>query len=110
MISQLTIGKKLMLTAGAVLLAFMGLTSSSVYTAETLGDTLDRSTRNIGESVLIAGELKAAANKLRSNQRGTIMYALAKDASHADATRIDYQRGASEMAQASSKSSRSSSA
>ena len=69
-----------------------------MYTAETLGDALDKLTRNTGQSILISGELKAAANNLRSNQRGTMMYALEKDPSHSDATRMDYENGTREMA------------
>ena len=95
---NMTLAKKLLISFGALFLLFLGFVGSSLYTSETLGDQLKMSTDIVGQKLLLAGQLKAGANKLRSDQRATILYSLQKDSEHASATQQDYAKCTQEMA------------
>jgi len=98
MTGNTTLAKKLLLSFGALFILFAGFVGSSLYTSETLGEQLEKSTDVIGQKLFLAGQLKADANNLHSSQRGTILYALQKDSEHASATQQDYAKTNHEMA------------
>jgi methyl-accepting chemotaxis protein len=88
----MTVATKLTITQGATLLAGFGAAVWLVYSVESLGEKLERSTGPTAQKLALAGELKAAANILRTGQRGLLLNALQKDAPGTEATRKDYDK------------------
>ncbi len=74
MLSQLTIGKKLMAGFGALLALVMGLAWSSMSTGSNLGAALDTQVNKTAVKSQLAASIAAAAYKMRSGQRGVVMY------------------------------------
>jgi methyl-accepting chemotaxis protein len=86
----MTIGKKLSWSAAVILLAAGGAAISSLYSLNGLRNELDQSTGPIAAKLALAGNLKAAANTMRTGQRGLLMNALQHDARGLETTRKDY--------------------
>jgi methyl-accepting chemotaxis protein len=86
----MSIGKKLTLSAGAMLIAVMSVVLSSLYSLESVGSELERSTGEIAQKLALAGNIKAGANGMRNGQRGILLNALDKDARGLENTRKDY--------------------
>jgi methyl-accepting chemotaxis protein len=88
----MSIGKKLTLSAGAMLIAVMSVVLSSLYSLESVGNELERSTGEIAQKLALAGNIKAGANGMRNGQRGILLNALEKDARGLQNTRKDYSK------------------
>ena len=86
----MSIGKKLTLSAGAMLIAVLGIVLSSLYSLESVGSELDRATGEIARKLALTGNIKAAANGMRTGQRGILLNALEKDTRGLQNTRKDY--------------------
>jgi methyl-accepting chemotaxis protein len=94
---KLTVGQKLTTGFAAMMLVVLALAFSSLYSTGSVASELAAST-GTPVKLFLAGSMKAAANNLRSNQRGAIMYSLENDKEHAEATREDYLKNQQEMA------------
>jgi methyl-accepting chemotaxis protein/methyl-accepting chemotaxis protein-1 (serine sensor receptor) len=88
----MTIAKKTRLVASALMLAGLVEAVSSWRWLQMLGDELGRSTGSTTEKLALAGELKAAANIMRTGQRGILLNTLQNDAKGAEATQRDYRK------------------
>jgi methyl-accepting chemotaxis protein/methyl-accepting chemotaxis protein-1 (serine sensor receptor) len=86
----MSIGKKLTLSAAAMLVAVIGVVLSSLYSLESVGNELDRSTGEIAQKLALAGNIKAGANGMRNGQRGILLNAIEKDVRGLENTRKDY--------------------
>jgi methyl-accepting chemotaxis protein len=89
MSSTWTVGKKLMAAAGAMLLVELGITFGSLHSLSQVSGELARSTGLTAELVL-AGNLKATANIMRTGQRGVLLLTLQKDAKGLEKQQHDY--------------------
>jgi len=74
--SQLTVGKKLTLTSGAMLLAAIGLAVSSLYSVGKLGAALDTAVTKTAKKILLAEEMRGDFFKMRTSQRGVMLYSV----------------------------------
>ncbi len=88
----MTVGNKLRLTLGAILLVGVGGTVSSWRSVSSLESELKQATGPTADKLALSGNLKAAANILRTGQRGLLLNAAQKDEAGAQATRKDYQK------------------
>jgi len=88
---HLTIDKKLIAGAIGLMAAGLVVAASAWLEVGTMGAELERSTGRTAEKLALAGELKAAANLMRTGQRGRLLNSLQNDAPGAAATRRDYQ-------------------
>jgi len=79
MTSQMTIGKKLMLSFAGVVLMVLGLAYSSLRSIGSLVNSLDTAVNNTAKKVEIAEQLDCAAAYLRVGQRGVILYSVLKE-------------------------------
>jgi methyl-accepting chemotaxis protein len=79
-ISQMTIGKKLMIAFGAMVALTLGLAYSSLSSVSSLGKELDLGANVTGKKLDLAGQLRAGIGDMRAAQRGLVMYAMMKDA------------------------------
>ena len=72
-------------------LAGIAVSTATWQGAETLAAELEHISSRTAEKLALAGELKAAANILRTGQRGILLNAYQHDDAAAVATRRDYQ-------------------
>ncbi len=86
----MSIGKQLGLSAAAMLIALIGSAATSFYSLESIGDQLDRSTGPTAKKLVLAGNLKAGANGMRTGQRGILLNAFQKNQKGMDSVRKDY--------------------
>lgn len=86
----MTIGKKLTSSAILILAAIGFATVSFVSSLNRMRRELDDSTGPIATKLEMAGNLKAAANGMRTGQRGILMAALQHDVRGMEAVRKDY--------------------
>jgi hypothetical protein len=70
----------------------VGLTAVCLIASSKLGGQMETSTGPVALKLSLAGNMTAAANNMRSNQRGTVLYALQRDQKHEGATRQDYAK------------------
>jgi methyl-accepting chemotaxis protein/methyl-accepting chemotaxis protein-1 (serine sensor receptor) len=89
---RMTVGKKLMLGVGALLVAGAASILCEVYSITNLERELDLSTGQTADRLALAGELKAAVNIMRTGQRGILVNALQHDTKGGEATRLDYAK------------------
>jgi methyl-accepting chemotaxis protein len=76
---QMTIGKKLMLAFGGMLVLTLGLAWSGLWSVTSLGKELDLSTNVTGKKLDLAGQLRASIGEMRAAQRGVVIYAMMKN-------------------------------
>ncbi len=88
----MTIGKKLRMAIVTMLLVAAGMAASAVYSIHTISRELETSTGLTTEKLALAGNLKAAANIMRTGQRGMLLNGFQRDSKGADATRADYAK------------------
>ncbi len=99
----MTIGKKLRMAIVTMLLVVAGMAASAVYSINTISRELETSTGLTTEKLALAGNLKAAANIMRTGQRGMLLNGFQHDSKGATATRADYaKKKASALALAAS--------
>src|ERR1035438_4211469 len=94
----MTIRRQLLLTVGGIVAA-CGLAGVASWRAvDVLRAERARATGKGAEKLALAGELKAAANILRTGQRGLLLNAVQGDLEGAAATRKEYVRRRGEAA------------
>jgi methyl-accepting chemotaxis protein/methyl-accepting chemotaxis protein-1 (serine sensor receptor) len=74
-----------------MMLAGIAVSAATWRAAETLAAELQRASSRTAQKLALAGELKAAANILRTGQRGLLLNAYQQDGAAAEATRREYQ-------------------
>jgi methyl-accepting chemotaxis protein/methyl-accepting chemotaxis protein-1 (serine sensor receptor) len=95
----MTIGRKLWIAIATMLALGTAITASALYSIKTIGRELDTSAGSTAEQLGLAGDLKAAANIMRTGQRGILLNGFQHDSKGAQATRADYdQKKASAVA------------
>ncbi|MGD0580013.1 MAG: methyl-accepting chemotaxis protein, partial [Bryobacteraceae bacterium] len=77
--SQMTIGKKLMLWVGGLLLLVLALAYSSLSSMGTLGDALDAALNKTAKNTELGGQIETSSAYLRTAQRGVILYSVLKE-------------------------------
>jgi methyl-accepting chemotaxis protein len=82
--SQMTIGKKLMLSVGAMLLMLLALAASSLYSIAGLDNELDMAANRTGKKLDIAGALATKASDMLSFERGVLVRLGMKDVAKAE--------------------------
>jgi len=87
---EMTIGKKLFLSVGAMGVGVVALTFAFLYSSERLGDELAKCAGPVAHKLALAGDLKATANGMRTGQRGLLLNALENDEKGRENTRKDY--------------------
>jgi methyl-accepting chemotaxis protein len=81
----MTIGKKLMLSVGAMLLTLLALAGSSLYSIAGLDSELDKATNQSGKQLDIAGSMATNASEMLSFERGVLVRLEMKDMAKAEA-------------------------
>ncbi len=94
----MTIKKRLLWTLGGMVVASGIAGFASWRASEMLRSELLHATGNGAGKLALAGELKAAANILRTGQRGLLLNAVQADAAGAAATRKEYAKRREEAA------------
>lgn len=89
---NLTVGQKLKMVIIAMLMVGIGLTLSALYSIRTITQELATSTGSTAEKLSLAGDVKAAANIMRTGQRGLLLNGFQHDREGADATKRDYAK------------------
>jgi methyl-accepting chemotaxis protein len=75
-----------------MIVAMGGITWSAGYSLSSLSGEMEHATGAIAEKLALAGELKAAANGMRTGQRGMLLTTLQRDRKGMDAVRRDYAK------------------
>jgi len=75
----MTIGKKLMISVGAMVLMLLAMAGSSLYSIATLGSDLDKTGTETAKKVDLAGQVAADTNMLRAAIRGIVVYTMMDD-------------------------------
>ncbi len=88
----MTLGNKLKLAIAAMLAVVVGMTASALYSITIVDKELEISTGSTAEKLALAGDVKAAANIMRTGQRGILLNALQSDPAGAAATERDYSK------------------
>jgi methyl-accepting chemotaxis protein len=82
--AQMTIGKKLMLSFGAMLVALLAMAGSSLYSISGMDSELDTAANKSGKKLDIAGSLATNVSDLLSFERGVLVRLGMKDISRAE--------------------------
>ncbi len=75
----MTIGKKMMLSVGAMLLALLALAGTSLYSIVTLGHALDTAANETAKKLDLAGSLSTTSSEMLSFERGVLVRLAMKD-------------------------------
>ena len=75
--SEMTIGKKLSISCGALLLVAMGLAGSSLYSIGRLSRELDETANRLFKKLALINQLQADALRMQACQRGVMLFATA---------------------------------
>ena len=79
MSSKMTIGKKLMMCFGGVLVLVMGLAYSSLSSVGALGTALDQAVNKTAKKTEMIGQVQTAVSEMRAGQRGLILFSMLRD-------------------------------
>jgi methyl-accepting chemotaxis protein len=94
--SQMTIGKKLTLAFGAMLLLALGLGYSSLASVGTLSGELDTAVNKTAKKTELANLIQTSVADMKAGQRGLVMFSMLKDTSKVEKAREEF-RSASDM-------------
>jgi len=97
MVSQMTIGKKLMLAFGGMVALTLGLAYSALSSVSSLGKELDNTGNVTAKKSQIAGDLALNAANIGRGQRGLVSFTALKDAAGAEAAKQQFYSSAAEM-------------
>jgi len=86
----MTVGKQLMVCVFAMTVVTLGTTLSSLYSLNSVGAELEKSTKVTALKLILAGNLKANANIMRTGQRGLLLNSVQHDQNGFAKTRQDY--------------------
>jgi len=92
--SQMTIGKRLTIGFVAVLVVALGLAGSGIYWVHSLGEDMDQVTTKTVEKIFLMSEFQTDLFRMRSCQRGVMLFAMHKLADKVASNKQDFeQRG-----------------
>jgi methyl-accepting chemotaxis protein len=97
--SQMTIGKKLMLGFAALLVVALGLAGGYLYSVGSLGGELKTATDVTAKKVFLISELQGNVFRMRSAQRGVMLYSLGKVPERAQSNKQDFETRAASVEQ-----------
>src|SRR6266498_1236318 len=85
--STMTIGRKLFISIGSmvVLMAVMGITA--LYSIDRLNDELETATRKTARILQIAGSIEKSASDLLAGMRGIVLFTFAKEPSRVETSK-----------------------
>ena len=89
--NEMNIATKMTLNTAGLLLAVVATSLASRYSLAKMGEELEKSTKRTAKSLAVAGNAKAAANGMRTGQRGILLNALQHDAQGIASTTTDYE-------------------
>jgi methyl-accepting chemotaxis protein/methyl-accepting chemotaxis protein-1 (serine sensor receptor) len=89
--SKMTIGKKLMLGFAGVLLVAVALGAAYLYSVRSLAEELNTATGNTARKVFLTGEIEAQLFRLRSCQRGVMLFSLENLPEKAQSNQQEFQ-------------------
>jgi len=95
--SQMTIGKKLTLCFGALLLLVLGLAYASLSSVGTLSAALDTAVNQTAKKTELAGQVLIAISDMRAGQRGLILFSSLKDTSKVEMAREGFRAAATRI-------------
>lgn len=97
--SEMTIGKKLMLGFAALLVVALGLSVAYLYSVSSLGGELKTAADVTAKKVFLMSELQGNVFRMRSSQRGVMLYSLAKVSERAQSNQQDFETRAARVEQ-----------
>jgi len=74
--SQMTVGKRLTIGFGVMLFVALGLAGSAIFWTGRLGQDIDEVVSRTGKKVLILSDLQGNFFRMRSCQRGVMLFAM----------------------------------
>jgi methyl-accepting chemotaxis protein/methyl-accepting chemotaxis protein-1 (serine sensor receptor) len=89
--SQITIGKKLMMGFGALLLVTLALAGGYLYSVRNLAESLKTATDLTAKKIFLASELEGQLFQLRSCQRGVMLFTLEKLTEQAQKNKQEFE-------------------
>jgi methyl-accepting chemotaxis protein len=95
--SQMTIGKQLMLAFAAVLLVAAGLGGAYLYSVASLGGELKTAAGATATKLYVASEIEAQLFRLRSCQRGVMLFSLEKLPEKAQSNKDEFETRATSV-------------
>ena len=98
--SQMTIGKKLMLSFSALLALMLGLAYSSLSSTGTLSAELDTAINKTAKKTELAGQIQTAVSDMRAGQRGLILFSMLKDAPKVEMARETFRAASARVEKA----------
>jgi methyl-accepting chemotaxis protein len=98
-VSRTTIGKKLTIAFVAILFVAVGLASSSLYSIGKLGGALDVANVKTGKKVFLIEEIKSNLYKMRSCQRGVMLFAMHNLPDKVRANKEEFENRATQIEQ-----------
>jgi methyl-accepting chemotaxis protein/methyl-accepting chemotaxis protein-1 (serine sensor receptor) len=93
----MTIGKKLTLCFGALLLLVLGLAYASLSSVGTLSAALDTAVNQTAKKTELAGQVLIAISDMRAGQRGLILFSSLKDTSKVEMAREGFRAAATRI-------------
>jgi methyl-accepting chemotaxis protein len=97
---QMNIGKKLTLAFAAMLALVLGLGYFGYSSIDSLGKAFDTQVNSTAKKAELAGQIEAGTYKMRTGQRGVVMYALLKDPAKGNQSNELFQSSADAVAKA----------
>jgi methyl-accepting chemotaxis protein len=97
---QMTIGKKLMLAFGAMLALALGLAYAALSSVGKVGNALDTEINKTAKKVDLANSIITYAYRMRSAQRGVVMYSQLKDPAKVDQNKEAFQSASDSLQKA----------
>jgi methyl-accepting chemotaxis protein len=81
---QFTIGKKLLLSVGSILMMTIVLGLTSLHSINKLNTSLENSTRKTAQRAILVGLIDAAGSDLLAGQRGVMLYSMTREQTAVD--------------------------
>ena len=100
MLSQMTIGKKLMIGFSVLLALMIGLGVSSVLSIGTLGNSVERAYAVDAKKLNVAGDLNAAADGMLAMDKALLLRSYSKDKAKFEANLQSFNESKAEAAKA----------
>ena len=94
--SQMTIGKKLMLSIAGLIVLLFGLSFTFLNVVGTLKGTFDNAVDQTARTLSLAGDLDAAESDMLAWQRGMLLYAVLKDNAKSEAAKGRFRKSVDE--------------
>jgi methyl-accepting chemotaxis protein/methyl-accepting chemotaxis protein-1 (serine sensor receptor) len=93
MLNQMTIGRKLSLCFGALLVLAIGQSYGSLSSINSLNKDLQTEVSKTSKKLELAGAMATQANEMRTAQRGAVMYSLTNDTAQVEKNKAAFEEG-----------------